>query len=181
MKYAFAAGSVVLVCLLLAAPGDAGGKKKKKDTEPELAPRADEMPKYLKMLTGGSSRDRATAAHKIGLRGMVNANDVEGAIDPLKSALEKDSDPAVRKEAAFALGNIQPDAKDTVPLLTRTVKEDKVLDVRLAATTALGQYGAEARSALPVLRSFAGEFKEKKSPTRQRIAAAIKMISGKKK
>ncbi len=135
----------------------------------------------MKMLTSGNSTNRALAAHKIGLRGIVNANDVLDAIDPLKSALAKDSDSAVRKEAAFALGNIQPDPKDTVPLLARTVKEDKVLDVRLAATGALGQYGAEAKSALPVLRSFAGEFKQKKSPQRQRITAAIKMISGKRK
>ena len=133
------------------------------------------------MLTASSSKDRATAAHKIGLRGMVNANDVLDAIEPLKSALAKDGAAEVRKEAALALGNIQPDPKDTVPLLTKTVKEDKVLNVRLAATTALGQYGPEAKSALPVLRAFSGEIKEKKSPTKQTITAAIKMISGKKK
>lgn len=180
MKYLLPAGTVVLVCLALAAPGDAGGKKKK-DTTPEVPPRADEMPKYMKMLTGGSSKDRALAAHKIGLRGMVDANDVADAIEPLKSALAKDSDAAVRKEAARALGNIQPDAKDTVPLLSKTVKEDKVLDVRLAATIALGQYGPDARSALPVLRDFSGEFNDKKAPAKQTIMASIKMISGKKK
>jgi len=180
MKYVFTASAVVLVCLALGSSGDAGGKKKK-DTTPEVPPRADEMPRYMKMLTATNAKDRATAAHKIGLRGMVNANDVLEAIDPLKNALTKDTESAVRKEAALALGNIQPDPKETVPLLTQTVKDDKVLDVRLAATTALGQYGAEAKSALPVLRSFAGEIKDKKAPAAQTITAAIKMISGKKK
>jgi HEAT repeat protein len=171
---------VLFVLLAFADPGDAGGKKKK-DTTPEQAPRRDEMPKYMKMLTAGSSRDRATAAHKIGLRGMVDANDVADAVEPLKTALTKDSDSAVRKEAALALGNIQPDAKETVPLLAKTVKEDKVMDVRLAATTALGQYGHEALSAVPVLQSFRGEIKDKKAPAMQTINGAIKMITGKKK
>jgi HEAT repeat protein len=180
MKYLLAGTTLVLFCLALADNSDAGGKKGDKSAI-EVPPRADEIPKYMKMLTGSSAKDRATAAHKIGLRGIVNATDVLDAIDPLRSALEKDTDAAVRKEAARALGNIQPDPKDTVPLLTKTVKDDKVLDVRLAATVALGQYGAEAKDALPVLRDFAGEIKDKKAPAGQTISAAIKMISGKKK
>jgi HEAT repeat protein len=170
---------VVLFCLAFTPTGDAGGKKK--DKGPELPPRADEMPKYMKMLTAASGKDRATAAHMIGLRGMVNANDVLDAVDPLKTALEKDTEANVRKEAARALGNIQPDPKDTVPLLAKTIKEDKVMDVRLAATIALGQYGAEAKEALPTLREFAGEVKDKKSQQAQTISQAIKSISGKKK
>jgi HEAT repeat protein len=179
MRYVLALGSVVLFSLALATNGDAGGKKDKSLTE--QPPRADEIPKYMKMLSGTNSKDRALAAHKIGLRGMVNANDVLNAIDPLKEALEKDADAAVRKEAARALGNIQPDPKETVPLLTKTVKEDKVMDVRLAATVALGQYGAEAKEALPTLRDLAGEIKDKKGQQAQTVSQAIKMISGKKK
>jgi HEAT repeat protein len=180
MRYVLASGAVVLFWLALAPTGDAGGKKKEKPA-PDQPPRADEMPKYMKMLMATSGKDRATAAHMIGLRGMVNANDVLDAIDPLRTALEKDMDANVRKEAARALGNIQPDPKDTVPLLTRTVKDDKVMDVRLAATIALGQYGAEAKESLPTLRDFAGELKDKKSQQAQTIAQAIKSISGKKK
>ena len=179
MKYMIAGGSVVLFCLAMVATTDAQGKKK--DTGDQLPPRADEVPKYLKMLSAGNSKERALAADKIGLRGMVNAMDVATGLEPLKKLLEKDSDPDVRKAAARALGNIQPDAEDTVPLLTKTVKEDKVLNVRIAATVALGQYGAEAKPALPTLREFAGEITDKKSQNLQTIQAAIKSISGKKK
>src|SRR5437899_1673837 len=83
-----------------------------------------------------------------------------------------------RRAAARALGNIQPEPKDTVPLLVKTVKNDKVLDVRLAATVALSQYGPDAREALPTLREFASEFNNKKAVEAQTIQAAIKTING---
>jgi HEAT repeat protein len=179
MKYMIAGGAAVLFCLALVATSDA--QNKKKDPGDQLPPRADEMPKYLKMLTASSSKDRAVGAEKVGLRGMVNALDVASAVEPLRKMLEKDSDADVRKAAARALGNIQPEATETVPLLTKTVKEDKVKDVRLAATVALGQFGGEAKGALSTLREFASEFTNKKAPELQTIQAAIKSISGKKK
>ena len=179
MRYVIAAGAAIIFCLALISNGDAQGKKK--DTTEPLPPRADEVPKYLKMLAAPNGKDRALAAEKLGLRGMVNANDVVDAVDPLMKALEKDSEADVRKAAARALGNIQPDPKDTVPLLEAAVKNDKIMEVRLAAVIALGQYGPEARAALPTLRDFAGEIKDKKSQQAQTVLAAIKMISGKKK
>ena len=176
MKRLLPASAAVLFCLAMAAPSDAQKKKDKETTD--LPPRADEIPKYLKMLIGTSAKDRAVAAHKIGLRGVVNYDDVKDAIDPLMKALEKDADADVRKESARALGNIKPEAKDTVPLLTKTVEVDKVIDVRLAATVALGQYAGEAKEALPTLRNFAGEFKDKKAPQIQTIQQSIKLITG---
>jgi hypothetical protein len=177
MRKLLPASAAVLFFLAMAAPSDAQ-KKKDKDTGDNLPPRADEIPKYMKMLAGASSKDRAVAAHKIGLRGAVNFDDVKDAIGPLMKALEKDADSDVRKESARALGNIKPEAKDTVPLLTKTVEMDKVMDVRLAATIALGQYADEAKESLPTLRSFAGEFKDKKAPQLQTIQQSIKLISG---
>src|SRR5450755_503474 len=107
MKYVIAAGAVVLSCLALASPSDA--QKKKKDTGSQLPPRRDEVPMYMKMLNAANGKDRAVAAEKLGLRGMINADDVADAIDPLKLAVEKDTDAGVRKAAARALGNIQPE------------------------------------------------------------------------
>jgi|ERR1043166_8114955 HEAT repeat protein len=179
MKYLLAASAAILFCLAMAAPSDAQKKDKDKAAD-NLPPRADEVPKYMKMLTGSSAKDRALAAKKIGLRGVVNFDDVKDAISPLMKALEKDGDADVRKESARALGNIKPDAKDTVPLLTKTVETDKVMDVKLAATVALGQYAEEAKEALPTLRKFAGEFTDKKSPQLQTVQQSIKLISGAK-
>jgi hypothetical protein len=178
MRYFFAPAAAVLFGLALTTSGDAQGKKNPAD---QLPPRADEVPKYMRMLSSSNGKDRAVAAEKLGLRGMVNAADVRDAVDPLKTALEKDTVPEVRKAAARALGNISPDAEVIVPLLMRTVKTDKELQVRLAATVALGQYGPEAKAALPTLREFAGEIKDKKSQEAQTITAAIKTITARKK
>ena len=123
MKRLLPASAAVLFCLAMAAPSDAQKKKDKETTD--LPPRADEIPKYLKMLIGTSAKDRAVAAHKIGLRGVVNYDDVKDAIDPLMKALEKDADADVRKESARALGNIKPEAKEALPTLRNFAGEFK--------------------------------------------------------
>ena len=69
MRYVLLCGAVVLFALASATTGDAQAKKK--DPAADLPPRADEMPKYMKMLVSGSSKDRAVAAEKVGLRGMA--------------------------------------------------------------------------------------------------------------
>ncbi len=145
-------------------------------------PRREDMPKYLKMLQSSKNgKDRALAAEMIGKRGLVNANDVEDAIETLKTTLQKDVESKVRAAAAAALGNIKPPADDMVPLFIDRVKNDKANEVKLASTVALGQYGADAKSAVPVLREFSAKFDNKKSAEVQTIAAAIKSITGKKK
>lgn len=101
MKYVLGGGAVVLFCLAAATTSDAGGKKKK-DAGSDLPPRADEIPKYMKMLTAGNSKERVLAIHKIGLRGTINAANVDDAVEPIKTALEKDGDADIRKEAARA-------------------------------------------------------------------------------
>ena len=180
MKYVIAFSAVALSCLALVSPSDAQKKKGKADDQ--VPPRRDEVPMYMRMLKAASPSDRAVALDKLGLRGMINADDVADAIEPLKVAVEKDADAGVRKSAARALGNIQPEPKATVPLLVNVVKNDKVKAVRLAATVALGQYGNDAKEAVPTLRAFAGEFKDnKKSPEARTIMAAVKMITGKKR
>src|SRR5262249_43304020 len=95
-------------------------------------PKKEDVPKYLKMLkTSQSAKERAVAAEMLGKRGAINAEDVEDAIEPLKSALRADSDVKVRTAAAAALGNIGADPETTVPLLIDTLKE-KNLDLKMA-------------------------------------------------
>ena len=148
-------------------------------------PKKEDVPKYLKKLqTSSSGADRAKAAEMLGKRGGINANDVEDAIEPLKTALKKDKDAKVRAAAARALGNIHPDAEGTVPLLIDRLKNDEVMDVKMATVVALGLFGGEAKDALPQLREMAAKFDTKaakKSNDAQTIQAAIKAISGAKK
>jgi HEAT repeat protein len=182
MRYCTAAMLVAVLGLCVGfESGEAGGKKDKGKISKQ-APRSEEVPKYLRLLDSSSARDRALAAEMLGLRGLVNANDVDpAAIDPLKKMAQQDSAAEARKAAVLALGNIHPEAKDTVPVLVEVVKTDKAMDVKLAATVALGQFGADAKEALPALRDLGSKFDNKKSQEFQTVQASIKLITGKGK
>lgn len=143
------------------------------------APKKEDVPKYLKMLkTSQLAKERALGAEMLGKRGQINAEDVEEAIEPLKSALQKDSDVKVKAAAATALGNIAPDPEHTVPLLIEAVK-DKNLELKMAAITALGQFGAAAKAAIEPLREIAKDKTDKKLSFTAILA--LKSIVGKKK
>src|SRR4051812_40416744 len=162
MKYLSAAAMLLLSLTLALAGGTV---------------RSEDIPKYIKMLkTSVSSADRTKAAEMIGKRGLVNAKDVKDAVDPLKNALTNDKDAAVRRAAAQALGNIHPNAEETVPFFIDTLKAEKVMDVKLGLALALGAYGSEAKPALPTLRELAGSINNKKSAEAQTVQAAIKSI-----
>jgi HEAT repeat protein len=145
-------------------------------------PRKEDVPKYLKQLQSSSSAsERAKAADMLGKRGGINANDVEDAIEPLKTALQKDKDASVRAASARALGDIHPEAADTVRLLIDRLKSDTALTVKMASVVALGQYGPDAKDALPALRDLGEKFDAKKSKEGQTIKTTMQLISGKKK
>jgi len=164
-------GMILLGSFSLVLAGGGGiGKPKKED-----------VPKYMKQLSSSNAADRATAAKMLGVRGTINANDVEDAVEPLKGVLQKDKDAKVRAAAARALGDIHPEAEETVPLLIDALKNDKVMEVKLASVVALGQYGGDAKEAIPALRDLATKFDAKKSKEGQTIMTAIQMINGGKK
>jgi HEAT repeat protein len=62
-------------------------------------------------------------------------------------AVARDKDPALRRDAVWALGKIGSKA---IPALTESLK-DKDTDVRRLATLALGEMGSEAKAAVPAL------------------------------
>ncbi len=144
------------------------------------SPRREDMPKYIKTISNQSSSAKAKteAVDMIAKRGAINAKDVEGAIEPLKTLAQKDTDAGVRKSAVHALGSIAPDASETVPLLIEVLKTDKSQDVKFASVAALGQYGPDAKAALPAIRDF-GKGLDKKQ--QQPIQAATRAINGTKK
>ena len=57
----------------------------------------------------------------------------------------------VRLQAADALANLGPDAKEAIPALTAALKGDKEAKVRAYAAFALKKMGAEAKEAVPAL------------------------------
>jgi HEAT repeat protein len=175
MKFAKAIGLGIFLCSIsIVLAGGGIGVPKKED-----------VPKYLAQLKNSKNGpDRAKAAEMLGKRGGINASDVEGAIEPLKNALQKDKDSAVRAASAYALGNILPDPEGTVPLLIDRLNNDDAMGVRMATVVALGQFGADSKAALPKLREMFSKFDTKaakKSADAKTIQVAIQQISGAKK
>ena len=66
------------------------------------------------------------------------------------TVVAKDKDPALRSHAAFMLGQIGPEAKVAVPILTELLA-DQDRKVRECAAYALGRIGPDAKPAVPVL------------------------------
>ena len=163
MRFAFAA-SILFVSVGFLIAG--GGQPKRED-----------MPKYIKTLSNQSASPKAKteAADMIAKRGAINAKDVEGAVEPLKTLAQKDKDAGVRKSAIHAIGSIAPDASETVPLLIDILKNDASQDVKFATVATLGRYGPDAKSALPAIRDF-GKGLDKKQ--QQPIRAATQAING---
>jgi HEAT repeat protein len=124
-----------LACVVLVAPAAAQSKK----TQDLIKDLKDKNPKI-----------RAGAAEDLGKLAAVKLSEAKFALPALRAA-QKDADPAVRKAVLEALGQIDPDAKTYVPLLTETLKREKDPLVQVAAVSALIQIEPLPKSALPVL------------------------------
>jgi HEAT repeat protein len=112
---------------------------------------ADDIADVLKELKSKNATVRAAAAREVGRLGAVRASDVKEAIPLLLNIIKKDQETSTRKAAIEALGRIDPDPKETVPVLLSALK-DKNAPVRQAAAEALGQFPSEATDIVPVLK-----------------------------
>jgi HEAT repeat protein len=79
---------------------------------------------------------------------------------------------AVRGRAIFALGEMGPAAKESVPALREGLK-DKYEDIRALAATSLGNIGAAAKAAVPDLRAA---LKDEDGGVREKAAKALEKI-----
>ena len=84
-------------------------------------------------------------------------------------ARTKAKDKRIRQTAAWALGNIGPEARTTVPALIELFK-DKEESVRGAAARALGGIGANAASAAPALTEL---LNDKNEEVQHAVAVAL--------
>jgi hypothetical protein len=75
---------------------------------------------------------------------------VDSEVQKYREAL-KSTDINIRREAARALGEIGPEAKDAVPELVEALGDE---DVDLIAVWTLGQIGPAARAAVPAIRQW---------------------------
>jgi HEAT repeat protein len=87
----------------------------------------------------------------------------------------RSSDPEFRREAARALGQMGPEAKEAVPSLMAALKdEDRA--VRIQAAHALGEIGPEAKAAVPALRESMVTCKD--GAALRHTLAALRRIDG---
>ena len=114
-----------------------------------------------------SRRHRPASARR---RVTAQQSPSEGAMDGLIFAL-KDSDAGVRKQAAFALGELK--STRAVPALIEMLKDADV-EVRQRAMSALGEIG-DARAAAAI----AGALKDTDARVRARAASALAEIGDK--
>jgi HEAT repeat protein len=75
---------------------------------------------------------------------------VDNEVQKYREAL-KSTDINIRREAARALGEIGPEAKEAVPELIEALNDE---DMDLIALCALGRIGPAARAAVPAMRRW---------------------------
>jgi HEAT repeat protein len=164
-----AACGLVLGLVLLSAAADLAA-----------ADRVKEAQKYTEDLrTSKDPKVRATALTELGKLGQIQKGLVASARDDMFKALE-DKNAVVRAAAAHAVGMIDPDPKEAVPVLLKLAKEDKEESVRVAAIQGLGAMGPSAREAAKDLREIVQANKEKKNKVSKAAQTALRSINQKK-
>ena len=89
----------------------------------------------------------------------------------------KDPDPALRKKAAFKLGNAGPAEATVVPALVAALRDEDA-GVRSAAILALVKFGPDAKEAIPALAEM--EHEDNDDQVRAYAAKALARIPGSK-
>ena len=144
-----------------------------------LAGKKEEADKFLAELrTGKDAKAKVYAIEELAKIGQIQKSAIKDAIPEMMKALEN-KDGAIRAAAAKAVGMIDPDPKEVVPILLKMVAEDKDEGVRLGAIAGLGQMGAGAKEATKDLRKLVAD-EDKKSKVGRAAGQALKMINPKK-
>ena len=86
---------------------------------------------------------------------------------------KEDGPSRLRRSIVEALGRIGPEAKEAVPLIAWSLKDDYAPNVRVAAAEALGEIGSKATEAVPALVEALEDFD---SEVGQRAMEALKKI-----
>ena len=164
----FALAGLTLGVLLLVSPEGFALAGKKEDAEKFLG----------ELKTGKDAKAKVYALEELAKIGQIQKSAIKDAIAEMMKALES-KDVAIRAAAAKAVGMIDPDPKEVVPILLKMVNDDKDEGVRLGAIAGLGQMGAGAKEATKDLRKLVAD-EDKKSKVGRAAGQALKMINPKK-
>lgn len=100
-------------------------------------------------LNDKNPKDRTVAAEELGNLAAIKRSEALAALPTLRTVLQKDVDPGVRKAALEALVKIEPEKG--LELLIDTFKKDKEPVIRLGIIALFGQQGVQAKEAVPAL------------------------------
>ena len=144
-----------------------------------LAGKKEDAEKFLgELKTGKDAKAKVYALEELAKIGQIQKSAIKDAIPEMMKALES-KDVVIRAAAAKAVGMIDPDPKEVVPILLKMVNEDKDEGVRLGAIAGLGQMGKEAKDAVKDLRKVVAD-EDKKGKIGKAAQQALKMINPKK-
>lgn len=145
-------------------------------------PKESDVPPLIKKLTNGNAKARAEAAKDLGEIGMVKAAYTKPAIPALLKAAKDDKDNNVRRAALIALGQVDPQPDQAMPVFIAGLKSNND-QVKIAAAEGVGHLGGNAKEALVELRKIREEnskldkkVQDKKRPLMRAVNEAIQQI-----
>ena len=164
----FALAGLTLGLLLIVSPEGFALAGKKEDAEKFL----------VELKTGKDAKAKVYALEELAKIGQIQKSAIKDAVPEMMKALEN-KDATIRAAAAKAVGMIDPDPKEVIPILVKMIQEDKDENVKLGAIAGLGQMGKEAKEATKDLRKVVAD-EDKKSKLGRAAGQALKMINPKK-
>jgi HEAT repeat protein len=128
-------------------------------SRPALAapPRASDVPPLVQKLQYGDAKMRAEAAKELGEIGLVKVSFAKPAIPILLLRAQRDQDAKVREAALLALGRVEADPKQAMPVFLAAL-QDPEDPVKIAAAEGMSHLGGDAQEAMPELERFRAEF-----------------------
>ena len=144
-----------------------------------IAGKKEDAEKYTNDLkTGKDAKVKVNALGELAKLGQIMKPFIKDAEPYMMKALE-DKDATIRAAAAKAVGMIDPEPKDVVPLFLKMMKEDKDESVKEAAILGLGYMGPNAKDATPDLRKVVKD-EDKKSKLNRAAVNSLRSINPKK-
>lgn len=143
-----------------------------------MAGKKDDVDKYATELkTSKEAKVKVNALEELAKIGQIQKPLIKGVIPDMMKALE-DKEATVRGAAAKAVGMIDPDPKEVLPLLVKMMAEDKEEAARLGAIQGLAQMGPTAKDATKDLRKLVAA-EEKTSKLGKAAQTALRAINKK--
>ncbi|MGE3806088.1 MAG: HEAT repeat domain-containing protein [Gemmataceae bacterium] len=150
-------------------------------------PKPSDIPPLMNKLKSENAKERLAAIKELGGIGLVKAAYVKQAVPGILQAAKDDKDMDVRLAALTALGQINPDAEEAVPVFIEALKtnDDRL---QIAALQGIVYFGPKAKAALAEVNRIQAEIRkldkdaQKKKRNLQKAAgAAADAITGRGK